>query len=98
MMVADPVFDSFYPKALASKNETELRVVLRDANERVTRQHYAVSLLLPLQYSLCQPWLKGFNAQVHSIWMGSGGPSMLGFYASRFFVDKKLKQSILGKR
>ena len=98
MMVADPVFDSFYPKALAAKNETELRVVLRDANERVTRQHYAVSLLLPLQYSLCQPWLKGFNAQVHSIWMGSGGPSMLGFYASRFFVDKKLKQSILGKR
>jgi hypothetical protein len=52
---------------------------------------------LPLQYSLCQPWLKGFHAQVHSIWMGSGGPSMLGFYAARFFVDRKLKQSILGK-
>ena len=64
MMVADPVFDAFYPKAIAAKNETELRQVLRDANERVTRQHYAVSLLLPLQYSFCQPWLKGFHAQV----------------------------------
>jgi hypothetical protein len=94
MLVADPVFDSYYPKALAAKNETELRAVLKDANERVTRQHYAVSLLLPLQYSIYQPWLKGFHAQVHSIWMGSGGPSMLGFYAARFFIDRKLKKSM----
>jgi peptide/nickel transport system substrate-binding protein len=94
MMVADPVFDSFYPKALAATNEDELKKVLRDANERVARQHYAVSLLLPLQYSLCQPWLKGFNAQVHSIWMGSGGPSMLSFYSARFWIDRTLKKSM----
>ena len=93
MMVSDPVFDSYYPKALAADTEDKLKQVLRDANERVARQHYALSLLLPLQYSLCQPWLKGFNAQVHSIWMGSGGPSMIGFYASRFWVDQTMKKS-----
>ena len=93
MMVSDPVFDSYYPKALAADTEDKLKQVLRDANERVARQHYALSLLLPLQYSLCQPWLKGFNAQVHSIWMGSGGPSMIGFYASRFWVDQTVKNN-----
>jgi peptide/nickel transport system substrate-binding protein len=92
MLVADPVFDSYYPRALAADTEDKLKVVLREANERVARQHYALSLLLPLQYSLCQPWLKGFNAQVHSIWMGSGGPSMIGFYASRFWVDQTIKK------
>ena len=93
MIVSDPVFDSYYPKALAADTEDKLKQVLRDANERVARQHYALSLLLPLQYSLCQPWLKGFNAQVHSIWMGSGGPSMIGFYASRFWVDQTVKNN-----
>ena len=95
MMVSDPVFDSYYPKALAADTEDKLKQVLRDANERVARQHYALSLLLPLQYSLCQPWLKGFNAQVHSIWMGSGGPSMIGFYASRFWVYQTIKKKFI---
>ena len=95
MMVSDPVFDSYYPKALAADTEDKLKQVLRDANERVAQQHYALSLLLPLQYSLCQPWLKGFNAQVHSIWMGSGGPSMIGFYASRFWIDQTVKKNFI---
>jgi peptide/nickel transport system substrate-binding protein len=93
-MVSDPVFDAFYPQAAAATNEEQLKRVLRDANERVARQHYAISLLLPVQYSLCQPWLKGYHAQSHSIWMGAGGPSMLSFYAARFWIDKNLKKSM----
>ena len=96
-MVSDPVFDAFYPKALAAKNEEELKKVLRDANERVARQHYAISLLQPVLYSLCQPWLKGYNAQIHSVWMGAGGPSMLGFYGARFWIDQNLKNNIRSK-
>jgi len=94
MMVADPVFDAFYPRATAAANDEELKQVLKEANEHVARQHYAVSLLIPIQYHLCQPWLKGFHGQGHSIWMGTGGPSMLSFYASRFWVDRKLKKSM----
>jgi peptide/nickel transport system substrate-binding protein len=92
--ISDPVFDSYYAKALAAKNDDELKPVLKNANERVARQHWAVSLLLPTQFSLCQPWLKGFNAQSHAIWMGAGGPSMLSFYAARFWIDSKLKKSL----
>jgi ABC-type transport system substrate-binding protein len=94
MMVADPVFDAFYPRATAAANDEELKQVLKEANEHVARQHYAVSLLIPIQFHLCQPWLKGFHGQGHSIWMGTGGPSMLSFYASRFWVDRKLKKSM----
>ena len=97
-MVSDPVFDAFYPKATAAVNDDQLKQVLKDANERVARQHYAISLLIPVQYSLCQPWLKGFNAQSHSIWMGAGGPSMLSFYAARFWVDRTLKKRQFGGR
>ena len=93
-MVSDPVFDSFYPKAIAATEENELKKILRDANERVARQHYAISLLQPVQYSLCQPWLKGYNAQIHSVWMGAGGPSMLGFYGARFWIDQNLKSNM----
>jgi ABC-type transport system substrate-binding protein len=94
MMVRDPVFDAFYPKAIAAIDTNDLKKIIRDANEHVARQHYAVSLLQPVAYSLCQPWLRGYNAQIHSIWMGNGGPSMLSFYASRFWIDQKLKQSM----
>ena len=93
-MVSDPVFDAFYPKALAAANEDELKQVLKDANERVARQHYAISLLVPAQYSLHQPWVKAYTAQGHSVWMGSGGPSMLSFYGGRFWIDRKLKKSM----
>jgi hypothetical protein len=40
---------------------------IRDANERIARQHYAISLLQPMQYSLYQPWLKGYHGQFGSV-------------------------------
>jgi peptide/nickel transport system substrate-binding protein len=92
-MINDCVFDSFYPRAVAATSEDELKQVLRDANERVARQHFVVSLLQPKAYSLCQPWLKGgYNGQAHSIWNGSGGPSMLSFYGARLWIDQSLKK------
>jgi len=95
MMVSDPVFDGFYPRAMAAASEDQLKQILKEANDRVARQHYAISLLQPLAYSFCQPWLKGYHAQVHSVWMGSGGPSMLSFYAARFWIDQDIKKKSL---
>jgi peptide/nickel transport system substrate-binding protein len=94
LMVSDPVFDAFYPKALAATGEDELKLIMRDANERAARQHFAISLLQPMSYALCQPWLKGFHGQIHSVWMGMGGPSRLSLYGARFWIDHKLKKSL----
>ena len=93
MMVSDPVFDAFFDKATVATKENELKQILRDVNERVARQHYAISLLQPMEYSLCQPWVKGYHAQIYSIWMGVGGASMLSFYGARFWIDQNLKKS-----
>ena len=94
VMVSDPVFDAYFDKATAAANDDELKLVLRDANERVARQHYAISLLMPMEYSLYQPWVKGYHAQIYSIWMGVGGASMLSFYGGRFWIDGELKKSL----
>jgi ABC-type transport system substrate-binding protein len=93
-MVSDPVFDAYNPKAKAATSLDQLKQILKEANEYVARQHFVVSLLHPMQYALCQPWLKGYDAQVHSVWMGSGGPSLLGFYGARFWIDQNLKKSM----
>ena len=94
VMTSDPVFDSYFEKATAAANEDELKLVLKDANERVARQHFAISLLMPMEYSLYQPWVKGYHAQIYSIWMGVGGASMLSFYGGRFWIDNTLKKSL----
>jgi peptide/nickel transport system substrate-binding protein len=94
LMVSDPVFDSYQPRAIAATGEDELKQILKDANERIARQHYAISLLQPLQYSLYQPWLKGYNGQFGSVCSAAGSPQLLFFYPARFWIDHALKKSM----
>jgi hypothetical protein len=94
LMVSDPVFDSYQSKAIAAKSDDELRQILRDANERVARQHFSISLLQPPQYSLYQPWLKGYSGQFGSVCSAAGSPQLLFFYPARFWIDHDLKKSM----
>ncbi len=94
LCVNDPVYDSFYKQGLAASGEEETKKILRAMNERVARQHYATCLLQPAEYALCQPWLKGYSGQIHSVWMGIGGPSRLSLYGARFWIDHNLKRSL----
>ncbi len=93
-MISDPVCDSLFDKAKAVTSIDEMKKVLRDANEYVARQHFAISLLQPMTYSLCQPWIKGFNGQFGSTWGAAAGPAMLSFYLGRFWIDQNLKKSM----
>jgi hypothetical protein len=92
-MVTDPVYDTFAPKALAATNVDVIKQALKDANERVARQHYVISLLQPYLFELTQPWLKGYTGQNNAFWGGTNGPQLLGFYGARFWIDQKLKTS-----
>jgi peptide/nickel transport system substrate-binding protein len=91
LRINDPVMDSFYPRAFKAASEDEVKKILIEANEYVARQHFAISLLNPVKYSLAQPWLKGYTGQFGSI---SRSPQSLSFYASRFWIDRKLKKSL----
>ncbi len=93
-MIDDPVCDGFYAKAMTCTDIDGIRQILREANEYVARQHFSISLLQPMTYSLCQPWVKGFNAQFGSTWGVVGGPLMLSFYLGRFWIDRKLKKEM----
>jgi hypothetical protein len=93
-MISDPVFDAFQQKAFAATTESELKRVLRDANERIARQHFAISLLKPMQYSLHQPWFKGYHGQFGSVCSPAGSPQLLFFYPARFWIDRELKKKM----
>jgi ABC-type transport system substrate-binding protein len=92
-MVDDSTFNSFLPKAVAAGTIDEMKKVMKDANEYVARQHFSISLLQSKAYSLCQPWVKGFNAQFGSAWAHGGGPALLSFYLGRFWIDQNLKNN-----
>ena len=94
LMVSDPVFDAFLPKAMTAGTVNDIKNIVRDANEYVARQHFAISLLQPMQYSLYQPWLKGYNGQFFAVSAASGGPPLYFFYAARFWIDRKLKKKM----
>ena len=93
-MINDPVCDAFYAKAMTASGMDEIQRILRDANEYVARQHFAISVLQPMAHSLCQPWVKGFNAQFGSTWGVAAGPNKLSFYLGRYWIDQKLKKSM----
>jgi len=92
-MVSDPVFDTFYPKAMAANSTQEIKQIVRDANERVARQHYVISLLQTNLYTFEQPWLKGYNGQ-YGVAEGGSGPVLIFFYEARFWIDQNLKKSM----
>ena len=92
-MVSDPVFDAFYPKALAATNIDDIKQTVKDCNLYVAQQHFVISLLQPMVFSLCQPWLKGYNAQYSAI-SGTAGPQLLFFWDARYWIDLNLKKSM----
>jgi peptide/nickel transport system substrate-binding protein len=93
-MVSDHVYDAFYTQAQAATTTEGVKKALRDANEYAARQHFAISLLEPMQYSLYQPWLKGFNGQFGSTCGQAGSPQSVSFYMARFWLDRNLKKKM----
>jgi peptide/nickel transport system substrate-binding protein len=89
----DPAIETDYENAMAAADVDTVKALLLDVNKIVVQKHFVVSLLIPMNHVLCQPWLKGYNGQARSV-IGQGTPLMLGFYTSRFWIDQKLKSSM----
>jgi len=92
-MISDPVYDAFYPAAEAATSLDGVKQVFANMNKYVAQQHFVISLLQPMTYSLVQPWLKGYNGQDDAL-SGPFGISLLGFYAARFWIDQGMKTSM----
>jgi peptide/nickel transport system substrate-binding protein len=90
VLVSDPKIDGFYNAGLNETDPDKLNAILKDANIYIAQQHLTISLLTVNSWSLCQPWLKGYNAQAQS---AGPTPVNLSFYEARYFIDQKLKNS-----
>ena len=85
----DPIVDGYYTQAYSATTIDSLKQIIKDLNIRVAQQHFSVSLLQPLSYSLVQPWLKGYNSQIFGISGGGAGAQLLFFYGARFWITQK---------
>ena len=94
LMIDDALLNAFQPAAIAATGESQLKQLLRNANEYIARQHFAISLLSPGSYTLYQPWLKGFHGQFGAFCSAAGSPQMLFFYPARFWIDHELKKKM----
>jgi peptide/nickel transport system substrate-binding protein len=89
-MVNDPVFESFYNRALTVGSIDAFRQIVRSANEYVARQHFAISLVQPNLFGFTQPWLKGYTGQFGA---QTNHNELLSFYLGRFWIDSNLKKA-----
>ena len=87
-VVSDPIFDAYYPAAMAATSVDGIKQIVHDANKTVAEQHYALSLLQPNLFSFYQPWINGYNGQNNAL------GTIDGFYLSRFWVDGSVKNSL----
>jgi ABC-type transport system substrate-binding protein len=94
MMIKDPVFDTFYSRAMAANSVEDTKKIVNDANKYVARQHFTISLCQTNTFNLYQPWLKGYTGQDGATSADTGGPQLLFFYPSRFWIDQELKKSM----
>jgi len=94
LMISDPVFDAFFPNGMAATSVDQVQQILKNCDEYVAEQHFAISLIQPNLFALYQPWLKGYNGQFGSISGAAAGPTLLYFYPARFWIDQTLKKSM----
>ena len=87
-MVNDPKIGAWLTAAGNATNVDQVKQIVKDENEYVARQHFAISLLTPTLYAFCQPWLKGYSGQAFSLTGEVGAPLACYFYASRFWLDQ----------
>ncbi|MFZ2037515.1 MAG: ABC transporter substrate-binding protein [Dehalococcoidales bacterium] len=82
--VNDPVFNAFYPAAMASNTIDQVNQIVMQANQYVAEQHFAISIVQPNTFGFTQPWFKGYTGQFGA---EAAGGNYLCFYLARFWVN-----------
>jgi ABC-type transport system substrate-binding protein len=87
-MVSNAAYDALYPEALAATTTDQVKALLTQSCQIVTQQQFVISLLNPSSFNVYQPWLKGYSGQYFAMSGGASGPMMIGYYASRYWIDQ----------
>ena len=95
-LVQDPNWNLFYPQAKAATSLDQAKQIVIKGQTYLAYQNYCVELAAPMNFCLCQPWLKGFSGQDQALIGngGSGSGARLAEYGARFWIDQRLKTSM----
>ena len=84
MLISDSKIDNWYTQAMAATDPNVWLQILEQENEYIAAQHFTISLLEVNSFTLCQPWLIGYNGQAQVIGTNACG---MGFYGARCWID-----------
>ena len=87
-MVSDPKIGDWLTAAGNATTVVQVKQIVKDENEYIAQKHFVISLLTPMTYAFCQPWLKGYSGQAFSLTGEVGAVLACYFYASRFWIDE----------
>ncbi len=82
--ISDKVYDAMYDKANVSLDPEEQRKLMIEANDYLIAQHWTVSILPRVVYSIYQPWFKGYSGEAY----------LGGTHYARFWIDQTIKKSM----
>ena len=92
--VSDPVYDGYCDDFRNATTLDAAKAAMKNLNEYIARQHFVIATQECVNFAAYWPWFKGYSGQNFSVGGAYTGPLMLGFYASRFWIDTSMKTSM----
>lgn len=89
-MVNDPAFAAIYAQALVAPTVSATQALVVQGNQYFAAQQWNICVSLVNTYAVTEPYFKGYNAESFSI-NGTSSILEMGFYCSRFWIDKSLQ-------
>ena len=86
--VNDPELDAMIEAAESTTSMAEQQRLVREVDMRLIEQQYYVWGPKPGKYMAAQPWVKGYNGEVHF------GPQNRHPIFARIWIDQALKQEM----
>jgi peptide/nickel transport system substrate-binding protein len=83
----DPQIQTDYNASSTAPDTATVESLMVDVNKVVANDHFVISLLIPMNFCVYQPWLHGYNGQDRCM-SGQATPLMGGWYTARFWLTK----------
>jgi peptide/nickel transport system substrate-binding protein len=94
-MVSDPAYDAAVADALSvTSTVDDIKKDLIIANKLTAEGHYNLSLLMPVNWGVYQPWLHNYDGQFDAISGALGVGESNYFFIARYWIDTKMKTSM----
>jgi peptide/nickel transport system substrate-binding protein len=81
----DPVYDKMVDRIQTTVDLAEYKNLSIEANDYAIARHWQIAILPAVSFNVYQPWLKGYSGETY----------LGGFEYSHFWVDSKIKNTLM---